>query len=120
MDLFCLKNIRETTLFTAWKRQSSRVRSLRKSSMFHYKGCQYSVPPEYVGKIVSLQVYDGYIHVYCNTEFITIHPISSKKLNYISEHYAAIARKSHVFRDEHIMDRAKENLEIIGKVYDYE
>ena len=23
MDLFCLKNIRETTLFTAWKRQSS-------------------------------------------------------------------------------------------------
>ena len=34
------------------------------SSMFHYKGCQYSVPPEYVGKIVSLQVYDGYIHVY--------------------------------------------------------
>lgn len=44
----------------------------------------------------------------------------SKKLNYISEHYAAIARKSHIFKDEHIMDRAKENLEIIGKVYDYE
>ena len=53
-------------------------------------------------------------------EFITIHQLSSKKLNYISEHYAAIARKSHIFKDEHIMDRAKENLEIIGKVYDYE
>lgn len=90
------------------------------SSMFNYKGCQYSVPPEYIDKIVSLQVYDGYIHVYCNTEFIIIHQLSSKKLNYISEHYAAIARKSHIFRDEHIMDRAKENLEIIGKVYDYE
>ena len=35
------------------------------SSMFHYNGCQYSVPPEYVGKHVTLQVYDGYIHVYC-------------------------------------------------------
>ena len=90
------------------------------SSMFNYKSCQYSVPPEYIDKIVSLQVYDGYIHVYCNTEFITIHQLSSKKLNYISGHYAAIARKSHIFRDEHIMDRAKENLEIIGKVYDYE
>ena len=90
------------------------------SSMFNYKGCQYSVPPEYIDKIVSLQVYGGYIYVYCNTEFITIHQLSSKKLNYISEHYAAIARKSHIFRDEHIMDRAKENLEIIGKVYDYE
>ena len=65
------------------------------SSMFNYKGCQYSVPPEYIDKIVSLQVYDGYIHVYYNTEFITIHQLSSKKLNYISEHYAAIARKSH-------------------------
>lgn len=90
------------------------------SSMFYHKGCQYSVPPEYVGKTVSLQVYDGYIHVYCNTKFITMHPLSSKKLNYISEHYAAIARQSHVFRDEHIMDRAKENLDIIGKVYEYE
>lgn len=90
------------------------------SSMFYYKGCQYSVPPEYVGKIVSLQIYDGYISVYCNTKFITIHPLSSKKLNYISEHYAAIARKSHIFREEHRMDRAKENLEMIGKVYDYE
>lgn len=90
------------------------------SSMFYYKGCQYSVPPEYVGKIVSLQVYDGYIHVYYNTKFITIHQLSSKKLNYISEHYVAIARKSHIFKDEYIMDRAKENLDIIGKVYDYE
>ena len=90
------------------------------SSMFVYKGCQYSVPPEYIGKIVSLQVYDGYIHVYCNTEFITIHQLSSKQLNYIFEHYVSIAKKSHVFKDEHITDRAKENLGIIGKVYDYE
>ena len=88
--------------------------------MFNYKRCQYSVSPEYIGKIVSLQVYDGYIHVYYNTEIITIHQLSTKKLNYISEHYAAIARNSHIFKDEHIMDRAKENLEIIGKVYDYE
>ena len=90
------------------------------SSMFYHKGCQYSVPPEYVGKTVSLQVYDGYIHVYCNTKLITMHPLSAKKINYISEHYAAIARQSHVFREEDIMDRAKENLEIIGKVYEYE
>jgi len=68
------------------------------SGMFNYKGCQYSVPPEYVGKIVSLQVYDGYIPVYYNTEFITIHQLSSKKLNYISEHYVAIAKESHVFQ----------------------
>ena len=90
------------------------------SSMFQYNGCQYSVPPEYVGKYVSLQVYDGYIHAYYSTDFITIHALSKNKLNYNSGHYAAIARKSHVFKEENIADRAKENLEIIGKVYGYE
>ena len=90
------------------------------SSMFQYNGCQYSVPPEYVGKHVTLQVYDGYIHVYYSTEFITIHAVSKNKLNYISSHYAAIARLSHAFREEKIADRAKENLEIIGRIYGYE
>ena len=93
---------------------------VNQSSMFQYNGSQYSVPPEYVGKHVSLQVYDGYIHVYYSTNFITIHALSKNKLNYNSEHYAAIARKSHVFKEENIADRAKENLEIIGKVYGYE
>ena len=80
------------------------------SSMFQYNGCQYSVPPEYVGKNVSLQIYDGYIHVYYSTYFITIHMISKKKLNYHNEHYTAIARKSHAFKDENIADRAKKIL----------
>lgn len=88
--------------------------------MFQYRGCQYSVPPEYVDRYVSLQVYDGYIHVYYNTKLITIHTISKNKLNYHSEHYAAIARISHVFREEKIADRAKENLEMIGRIYGYE
>ena len=90
------------------------------SSMFQYNGCQYSVPPEYVGKYISLQVYDGYIHVYYSTNFITIHALSKNKLNYNNEHYVAIAKKSHVFKEENIADRAKENLEIIGRVYRYE
>ena len=90
------------------------------SSMFYYQGNRYSVPPEYVGKQVTLQVYDGYIHVYYSTEFITIHTVSKKKLNYKSEHYAAIARMSHAFPEEKIADRAKENLKIIGRIYGYE
>ena len=32
--------------------------------------------------------------------------------------YAAIARETHIFKDDHIMERVKENLEIIGKVYE--
>ena len=58
----------------------------------------------------------------CHTAKVnhSIHTISKKKLNYKTEHYTAIARMSHVFQDEKIMDRAKENLEIIGRIYGYE
>lgn len=89
------------------------------SSMINYKGCQYSVPPEYVGKTLKLQVYDGYIHVHYSTKLVTIHMLSTKKLNYHNEHYEAIARKSHVFKEENIRDIAKENLKAIGDFYGY-
>ena len=69
---------------------------------------------------VSLQIYDGYIHVYNNTNLITIHQLSKNKLNYLEEHYVEIARKSHAFKEENISDRAKENLETIGRIYGYE
>ena len=77
-------------------------------------------PTGVCGQTCHIAVYDGYIHVYYSTDFITIHTISKNKLNYNSEHYAAIARKSHIFKEENIADRAKENLEMIGKVYGYE
>ena len=55
------------------------------SSMFNYRECQYSVPPEYVGKTVALQLYDDYIHIYYSTKLVTIHHVSSRKLNYIED-----------------------------------
>ena len=87
------------------------------SSMINYKQCQYSVPPEYIGKYLAIQVYDGYIHIYHNTELVALHTLGRNKLNYHEGHYIAIARKSHVFKDEDIEERAKENLALIGEIY---
>lgn len=88
--------------------------------MVTYKNSQYSVPPEYIGKEMKLQVYDNYIHIYYNTNLVTLHSLSSKKLNYHEEHYIAIAQQSHSFKKEDIESRAKENLSAIGDVYRYE
>lgn len=90
------------------------------SSMVTYKTSQYSVPPEYIGKEMKLQVYDNYIHIYYNTALVTLHSLSSKKLNYHEKHYIAIARQSGAFKKEDIESRAKENLSVIGDVYRYE
>lgn len=88
--------------------------------MITYKNSQYSVPPEYIGKEMKLQVYDNYIHVYYNMNLVTLHSLSSKKLNYHEKHYIAIAQQSHSFKEEDIESRAKQNLSAIGDVYHYE
>lgn len=93
---------------------------VNQSSMINYKGCQYSVPPEYHGKTLVLQVFDGYIHLYYNTNVVTVHKISEQKLNYHEEHYIKIAKLSHSFKEEHIAIRAKENLKLIGGLYSHE
>lgn len=40
-------------------------------SMIHYKSNQYSVPLEYIGKKLKLQIYDDQMHVYYNTNLVT-------------------------------------------------
>lgn len=90
------------------------------SSMITDQSSQYSVPPEYIGKEMKLQVYDNYIHIYHNTTLVTLHSLSSRKLNYHEKHYVAIAQQAGVFKKEEIEDWAKENLSAIGEVYRYE
>lgn len=88
------------------------------ASLVRYKGCQYSVPPEYIGRDVILQIYDDQIHVYCNTRLIALHDISSIRLNYQEKHYFALAEMTHSFAEENIVERARENLRAIGAVYE--
>lgn len=92
--------------------------SVDNSSLFRYKGRQYSVPPEYIGRDVTLQVYDDYIHVYHNTKLIALQLISDRKINYREEHYLSLIRDTHSFAEGNIMQRAKENLRSIGAVYE--
>lgn len=114
-----LNRIPPDAIRKSYQLQSHTVK-VNHSSMFNYKNCQYSVPPEYIGKQVTLQVYDNYIHVYYSTNLIALHTVSKKKLNYHNEHYQAIAKTSHVFKEQKIAHIAKENLEIIGEMYHYE
>lgn len=53
-----LNNIPADTIRKPYKLTTHTVK-VNHSSMFNYKSCQYSVPPEYIGKHVTLQIYDG-------------------------------------------------------------
>lgn len=90
------------------------------SSMIQCRNKQYSVPPEYVGKIITYQIYDGYLHAYFNTKLLAVHPLSESKLNYHMDHYEAIARITSSFKEEDIKGYASQNLKRIGEMYSYE
>ncbi|AWZ47870.1 IS21 family transposase [Clostridiaceae bacterium 14S0207] len=86
-------------------------------SMISYKSNQYSVPPEYIGKRLKLQVYDDQLHVYYNTKLVTIHNIQNQKLNYHLEHYAEVSGLTFSKNSYEMMETAKQNLDLIGDVY---
>ena len=86
-------------------------------SMISYKSNQYSVPPEYIGKRLKLQVYDDQLHVHYNTKLVTIHNIQNQKLNYHEEHYAEISALTFNKNSYEMMEKAKQNLNLIGEVY---
>lgn len=65
----------------------NRQTTVRKDSMISYKNRRYSVPPEYIGKPVSIQVTPDKLFIYYNMEIIAEHHLSSKRLNYQKEHY---------------------------------
>ena len=79
---------------------------------------QYSVPPEYIGKRLSLQVHDHMIHVYYNMKLVTLHEVSSKKLNYHDSHYLAISKLTIPLEETDMYQFAKENLKRIGAIYE--
>lgn len=96
-----------------------RLVKVNPASMITYKSNQYSVPAEYKGKTVGLQVYDDHIHVYYNTDLIAQHRVSKKVLNYKAEHYTdMLTRGMPNYPD--IDELAKKNLLAMDEVYKIE
>ena len=57
------------------------------SSLFKYKGNMYSVPPDMIGKNITIEAIDSNLNVYYNKKLITVHSISENKINYHSNHH---------------------------------
>lgn len=100
-----------------YKIKTSNVK-VNKSSMITVQSRQYSVPPKHVGKRLTVQCFDNQIHVYYNTQLVTIHKISLMPLNYLEQHYIQISKSTLPFEDHKIEEIAKDNLRKIGARYE--
>lgn len=88
------------------------------SNMVTYRSNQYSVPPEYQGKRLTLEIDSENLYVYDNTKLVTIHPLSAQKLNYHADHY--IDNLNAIFANhdaQDIQEFARKNLVKIGTMY---
>lgn len=90
---------------------------VNRQSMISYKSNQYSIPPEYIGKKLKLQVYDNQLHLYYNTSLVTIHEIKNQKLNYHNSHYLQISSLTFKNNKHEMNEIAKNNLRMIGEIY---
>ena len=52
-----------------------------------YKGNGYSVPPQYINKVVKVTEFNNKLYIYYNENLISCHDISTNKINYKQEHY---------------------------------
>ncbi len=86
-------------------------------SLICYKSNFYSVPPEYIGSTLKLQVYDNKIHVYNSTNLIALHDISTQKLNYTLKDYISLSGLTFNSKYIDINKLAKDNLNKIGDIY---
>ncbi|MCF0141028.1 MAG: IS21 family transposase [Mogibacterium sp.] len=85
-----------------------------KDSLVTFNRCKYSVPAEYIGKPVRLQVRNDVLHIYHNTEVIASHVLSEKRINYHSDHYRQLLAPN--FSDEDtIAEIAARNLEQLDR-----
>ena len=94
------------------------TRVVTKEAMVTYLNNKYSLPPNYIGKTVTLNINDLTLQIVYNGIIISTHQISNKKFNYQKSHYIEILKSDsfkHKSTDE-IEAIAEANLKLYDKL----
>lgn len=95
--------------------------SVKNTSLIYYKGSEYSVPPKFINKTLKVKEIDNKLYIYDNTNLITIHEISNKKINYKKDHYIEGLSKKMPDKDENFIEElAKKNLDLFDEISNVE
>ena len=82
---------------------------VKSNSLFKYKKNEYSVPPELIGKDITIYEISNQLYVYYNKKLVTMHQISEKKINYREEDHLKMIEKTFPNK-ENIVNFALEHL----------
>ena len=86
------------------------------TQLIEYKGHKYSLPPEYIGKRVTVCRIDNYLYIYSNKILAAKHNISQNRINYEYNHYKNGLKQSIRSKEIDIDKAARENLERLRRL----
>lgn len=90
---------------------------VQNTMLFHYKGCEYSVPQKYIGQTLKVKESGNKLYVYYNKKLITTHEISNHKLNYTKDDYIEGLSSSMPDKTkDQIESLAEYNLNLLDKI----
>ena len=108
------------SICSRYKIPSKKVK-VNTAGMISVQSNQYSVPKEYIGKVVSYWIIEEKIYICSEHKLIAVHIQSDRKLNYHPEHYVDVLNSHFVGMDkDEILNIAKENLKVIGGMFNCE
>lgn len=90
-------------------------RKVPKDCLITYQKHKYSVPPTYVGKIVTLKAKEDNLYIYYNKTLISSHKLDEKTINYNFDDYRNLLQRL-LSNKEDIERIAKENLTLFDKL----
>lgn len=100
---------------------ASKTAKVNTAGMISVKSKHYSVPKEYIGLYVSYWIIEGNIYICHEHRLIAVHIQSDRKLNYHEEHYVDVLNSRFNGMDkDSVLSMAKENLNVIGGIFNCE
>ena len=86
--------------------------------MITYRNCKYSLDPQYIGKIVNIEIAQDNINIIYKEKIIATHKLSDRKFNYQKDHMIKILKSdAYKFKtDDEIEKIAEKNLKLYDKL----
>lgn len=113
-----LSPLPNNTIRNHYKIKTSSLKVSSQSTITYQKK-KYVEPPKYIGKYLEVQAYDDYLHIYFNTEMVTVYKITDSYYNTTQSLQEELVKMSfkNIKDDNLIKKMAKNNLKRIGDIY---